>query len=73
MSGRPTPMPNGTRVRHGGEQYPRAYLEGTANIVGHFWIGDHLEYRIMRDKPRFTGGPLEGEWAYYHTHRVDPV
>lgn len=71
MERRPTPLPNGTRVRHGGEQYPEACRDGTANIIGHFWIGNHLEYKVKRDKPRFTDGPLECEWAYYHTRRID--
>lgn len=62
---RPIPMPDGTRVRHGGQQYSRAVNFGTAVIVGHFWIGDHLEYRI-----RYDGSTKDTEWAYYSTHRA---
>lgn len=71
MNKRPTPMLSGTRVRHAGEQYPEALREGTADIVGHFWIGDHLEYRVVRDGVRRDRAPEEREWAFYHTRKAE--
>ena len=58
-----TPLPDGTSVRHYGEQFPRASRDGTAVILGHFWHGVWLEYRIRRDKPFYEGGPVDSEWS----------
>ena len=66
------PLPNGTRVRHGGEKYAKAYRLGTAFVRGHeVRSGGHIEYIIERDKPLTTGGDRMTEWASYYTHPVE--
>lgn len=71
MTTRPTPLPNHTRVRHAGEKYLEAGRDGTATIVGHFWMGSHLEYRVLHDGVRRDREPEERQWAFYHTRRID--
>lgn len=58
-----TPLADGTRVRHYGQQFRRARTEGTADIVEHFWRGPWLEYRVQLDKPEYSGGPTVVEWS----------
>lgn len=66
------PLPIGTRVRHYGEQYTRARTWGTANIVGYFQVGGHLEYRVKRDQPLYPGAPSVTEWSSEMTIPVQP-
>lgn len=58
----PEPLPPGTRVRHYGDQFPRAFTEGTATVVGHFHINGHLEYRVRRDPTWATDAGVR-EWS----------
>jgi hypothetical protein len=62
-------LPVGTRVRHQGEQFPRAYAEGTATVVDTTYPhGD--EYQVLRDEPLHLGGPLLTWWPHHHTVAV---
>lgn len=61
-----TPLPDGTRVHHAAEEYPRARRFGTAVITGHFYIGDHLEYNVRRDND-----VRDVQWAYYHARKSE--
>jgi hypothetical protein len=75
------PYPAGTRVRHSGHQFPRAYTEGTATVVGHKLVGyvspfvewvDRLEYEVDVDQnaPVLTGGQRVW-WSGLTTHSID--
>jgi hypothetical protein len=63
-------LPVGTRVRHQGEQFPRAYAEGTATVVDATDPRD--EYLVLRDKPRYSGELLLAWWPRRHTIEVRP-
>jgi hypothetical protein len=65
------PWPEGTRVRHIGEQYTS---EATATILGHEIVsGGHIEYRVLRDKPLLPDMPRETWWAATATIKVAPT
>lgn len=59
------PLPDGTRVRHSGHQFTRAFRDGTANIVRHFRNGPWLEYVVEVDPP-MSDGPVIREWSADH-------
>lgn len=69
------PLPVGTRVRHSGQRWPRAFREGTGEIIdvkGPYRDGAY-EYLIKHDRG-FSGVGPPGEpswWASYRTERVD--
>jgi len=63
------PLPDGTRVRHYGHQWPEAYRNGTATIVRHFWNGVWLEYVVRLDRPDGVG-KTEGEWSADYTVKI---
>lgn len=63
-----TPIPDGTRVRLSAHQFDRAFRDGTANIVRHFWRGPWLEYVVEVD-PSMTDGPTTREWSADHVIR----
>lgn len=68
------PLPLRTRVRHSGQQWPAAYLDGTGEILetkGPDHRGDY-EYLIKHDAGfSGVGPPAEPSWwASYRTHPV---
>ena len=64
------PLPEGTRVRHRGEQYPEALANGTGNIVKvirHYPQDDTYEYLVQCDKPTIWS---QGETLLERNHMV---
>jgi hypothetical protein len=67
----PALLPVGTRVRHIGEQYHRAFAVGTASVVGHAPALDgSTEYLVERDAPLLPGMSTRTQWAAYATRKV---
>lgn len=67
MSDYTTLLAAGTRARNHGEQFPRAYREGTCTIIEctqHYADGTH-EYRVRHDDGRIL------LWNYLHPVEVD--
>lgn len=63
----------GQRVRHSGEQYSKAYNEGTSVIERIFVRNDRdVEIIIHRDEPRWSPTDTHSQWANYHTIPVTP-
>lgn len=71
----------GARVRHVGEQFPRALLDGTATVVALMertrspWVAAgfgrrDIELVVRSDQPRLSGSKA-GQWADYHTIVID--
>ena len=56
-------MPDGTRVRHSGHRYSKAYRDGTATVVRHFWRGVWLEYVVLLDEDIRYIGKDTAEWS----------
>lgn len=66
-------IPVGARVRHDADQYPAAYRDGTATVIGYAKARDgSTEYLVERDRPLFPGGPTRSQWAPYRTNEVTP-
>lgn len=63
----------GQRVRHSGEQYSKAYDEGTS-VIEHILVrGTDVEVIIHRDEPRFGPNDTHSQWANYHTIPVNKL
>lgn len=70
------PLPAGTRVRHYGHQFPRAFREGTATVVGHLHVNGWLEYLVDVDEGTRGVDPYgqhrRRQWANTATIPVRP-
>jgi hypothetical protein len=68
------PLPPGTRVRHYGQQFPRAHREGTATVAA--IDGPHRdsswEYLIYHDRT-FSGLPGEEPASWWSSLMTIPV
>lgn len=73
----------GARVRHRGEQYFKAIIEGTGVVVAVMekspsswvaagWGKRDIELIVRTDRDRFDTGSFIGRWADYHTEVVEP-
>jgi hypothetical protein len=68
----------GARVRHGGEQYPEAFLHGTGNVVAlvhrpnsgwsRQWRMPDIELVVLRDRARFAS--RLSQLAHYHVEVI---
>jgi hypothetical protein len=62
------------RVRHSGEQYSKAYDNGTSTIERIFTRGESdIEIIIHRGEPRWSPTDTHSQWANYHTIPVRPI
>lgn len=61
------------RVRHYGQQWDNARIDGTATVLAVMATGrviqgkQDIELIVRRDKPFIAGGRLIENWADYHT------